>query len=49
MPETPARLRFETALRAMPLIAIVRGIKPVEAAPVAGALHAAGFRSSRFR
>jgi 2-dehydro-3-deoxyphosphogalactonate aldolase len=44
MPETPAHARFETALRAMPLIAIVRGIKPIEAAPVAVALHAAGFR-----
>jgi 2-dehydro-3-deoxyphosphogalactonate aldolase len=44
MPETPAHARFETALRPMPLIAIVRGIKPIEAAPVAVALHAAGFR-----
>jgi len=44
MPETTAHARFETALRAMPLIAIVRGIKPVEAEPIAVALHAAGFR-----
>jgi 2-dehydro-3-deoxyphosphogalactonate aldolase len=44
MPETTARARFETALRAMPLIAIVRGIEPIEAEPVAVALHAAGFR-----
>jgi 2-dehydro-3-deoxyphosphogalactonate aldolase len=44
MTETPAQARFETALRAMPLIAIVRGIKPIEAEPVAAALHAAGFR-----
>jgi 2-dehydro-3-deoxyphosphogalactonate aldolase len=44
MPETPAHARFETALRAMPLIAIVRGIKPIEAEPVAVALHGAGFR-----
>jgi 2-dehydro-3-deoxyphosphogalactonate aldolase len=44
MPATPAQTRFETALCAMPLIAIVRGIKPVEAGPIALALHAAGFR-----
>jgi len=44
VPETSAHARFENALRAMPLIAIVRGIKPTEAAPVAVSLHAAGFR-----
>jgi 2-dehydro-3-deoxyphosphogalactonate aldolase len=44
MPETPARARFETALRALPLIAILRGVKPIEVGPIAGALHAAGFR-----
>jgi len=44
MPETPAQARFETALRAMPLIAILRGIKPDEAEPIAVALHSAGFR-----
>ena len=44
MPETPVHTRFEAALRAMPLIAILRGIRPIEAAAVAVALHAAGFR-----
>ncbi|HUO67667.1 MAG TPA: 2-dehydro-3-deoxy-6-phosphogalactonate aldolase [Gammaproteobacteria bacterium] len=44
MADTPAHARFETALRALPLIAIVRGIKPSEAEPVALALHGAGFR-----
>ena len=44
MPETPVRARFETALSTLPLIAILRGIKPLEAAPIAVALHAAGFR-----
>ena len=44
MLETPAHARFETALRTLPLIAILRGIKPSEAEAVAVALHAAGFR-----
>jgi 2-dehydro-3-deoxyphosphogalactonate aldolase len=42
MAETHAR--FDTALRTLPLIAILRGIKPIESAAVAIALHAAGFR-----
>ncbi len=42
MPEIHAR--FEAALRSLPLIAILRGIKPLEAESVAVALHAAGFR-----
>ena len=44
MPETSAHARFETALLTLPLIAILRGIKPGEAEAVAGALHAEGFR-----
>ena len=44
MPQTPAHGRFQSALRAMPLIAILRGIKPDEAEPIALALHSSGFR-----
>jgi 2-dehydro-3-deoxyphosphogalactonate aldolase len=44
MPDTSSHARFETALSALPLIAILRGIKPAEAGPIAVALHAAGFR-----
>jgi 2-dehydro-3-deoxyphosphogalactonate aldolase len=44
MPETSAHARFDTALRTLPLIAILRGIEPTAAEAVAGALHAAGFR-----
>jgi 2-dehydro-3-deoxyphosphogalactonate aldolase len=44
MPEPPALARFDAALRALPLIAILRGIKPIESEAVAAALHAAGFR-----
>ena len=44
MPDTPLHARFETALSALPLIAILRGVKPVEAGAIAVALHAAGFR-----
>jgi 2-dehydro-3-deoxyphosphogalactonate aldolase len=42
MAETHAR--FDAALRALPMIAILRGIEPIEAEGVALALHAAGFR-----
>jgi 2-dehydro-3-deoxyphosphogalactonate aldolase len=42
MAETHAR--FDTALRSLPLIAILRGIEPIEAEGVGLALHAAGFR-----
>ena len=42
MAETHAR--FDTALRTLPMIAILRGIKPIESEAVGIALHAAGFR-----
>jgi 2-dehydro-3-deoxyphosphogalactonate aldolase len=42
MSETLAR--FDAAVRTAPLIAILRGIEPSEAAAVALALHAEGFR-----
>jgi 2-dehydro-3-deoxyphosphogalactonate aldolase len=44
MPGTPAQARFDDALRALPLIAILRGIKPIESEAIAVALHAEGFR-----
>lgn len=37
-------LRFDAAVRAVPLVAILRGITPAEAEAVATALHAEGFR-----
>jgi 2-dehydro-3-deoxyphosphogalactonate aldolase len=44
VPDTPAHTRFDAAFRALPLIAILRGIEPAESANVALALHGAGFR-----
>ena len=44
MAETHAHARFDTALRTLPLIAILRGIKPIESEAVGIALHAEGFR-----
>lgn len=41
----PIMLDLETALNACPLIAILRGITPVEAVPAARALVEAGFRT----
>ncbi|HET8697179.1 MAG TPA: 2-dehydro-3-deoxy-6-phosphogalactonate aldolase [Gammaproteobacteria bacterium] len=44
MPETPLQARFDAAFRALPLVAILRGIEPAECENVAVALHGAGFR-----
>jgi 2-dehydro-3-deoxyphosphogalactonate aldolase len=44
MLETPARARFDHAVRTLPLIAILRGIEPLESEAVAAALHREGFR-----
>ena len=44
MPENLLSSRFDAALAALPLVAILRGIAPAEAEAVAIALHAAGFR-----
>ncbi|EFH09234.1 2-dehydro-3-deoxy-6-phosphogalactonate aldolase, partial [Teichococcus cervicalis] len=44
MTASPHRARFDAALAALPLIAILRGLTPEEAAPVGIALYEAGFR-----
>ncbi|MCQ4162489.1 2-dehydro-3-deoxy-6-phosphogalactonate aldolase [Roseomonas sp. GC11] len=44
MTTSPHAPRFDAALAALPLIAILRGLRPEEAEPVATALYAAGFR-----
>ena len=44
MADAPAHARLDGALRALPLIAILRGIEPGEAEAVAVALYAEGFR-----
>lgn len=40
----PMHARFERALAELPLVAILRGLRPEEAEPVGGALFDAGFR-----
>ncbi|MFG6465035.1 2-dehydro-3-deoxy-6-phosphogalactonate aldolase [Roseateles sp. BYS87W] len=41
-PATPSR--FDAAFDALPLVAILRGVKPAEVLPIGQALHDAGFR-----
>jgi len=44
MMTNPLHTRFETALQHLPLVAILRGLTPSEAEPVAKTLYQAGFR-----
>lgn len=44
MTDTDHATRFESALESLPLIAILRGLKPQEAEGIGAALYAAGFR-----
>ena len=44
MANTPLRARFDAAMHALPLIAILRGVRPDEAEAIGAVLHAAGFR-----
>jgi 2-dehydro-3-deoxyphosphogalactonate aldolase len=41
---SPLKDRFDAAFDSLPLVAILRGLKPEEAEPVATALYEAGFR-----
>jgi len=42
--KTPAIDRFRATMRALPLVAILRGIRPAEVAAIGDALYEAGFR-----
>jgi 2-dehydro-3-deoxyphosphogalactonate aldolase len=44
MTASPLQPRFDAAFSSLPLVAILRGLTPAEAAPMAGALYEAGFR-----
>lgn len=44
MSQTTMRDRFDAAFAQLPLVAILRGLKPEEAEPMATALYEAGFR-----
>lgn len=44
MSDTTHTTLFDTATAELPLVAILRGLKPDEAVPIAHALHDAGFR-----
>ena len=44
MSDTPRTALFNAATTELPLVAILRGLKPDEAVPIAHALHDAGFR-----
>lgn len=44
MTTTTIRERFDAAFAALPLVAILRGVKPDEVEPIAMALYEAGFR-----
>ncbi|MFP5517695.1 MAG: 2-dehydro-3-deoxy-6-phosphogalactonate aldolase [Alphaproteobacteria bacterium] len=44
MTELSLSARFDAAFSALPLVAILRGLTPVEAEPAAAALYEAGFR-----